>query len=383
MNGRQRLFDNDYTALAGLFRSRTVARRSRGVAGLPGSIAMALTALTVSLMAAAPALVAGSGSNPGAPSSGDRTPISASPLLPVGLASYDTGKVIVAFPSTLPRVHLYTDQNSSVGATLDFAQVVEIGSVASGSPPPVAAAFPQTLAGFNGSGTPTSPASPFAFTATLAVEPVRGSALGPNASLSVAGAPIGVANVRIAYNLTTTNPALGGVVVHWSVTGWPWVNPHDLLAVVFTLSNSMNHPFVNCPASMAAGTPCQATPVPVGSIHWNAGLSGVEAPAGNDSEAELGVNTTGSSAAGAAVNDGLYVPTNGTVDLLIAAPAQSGGDVGGSMTFALVTNFGPLHLDVLQGVPVAYLGTAAAGAAVAVGSVLGYRRRERRLLNEL
>ncbi|MCI4344261.1 MAG: hypothetical protein L3J87_01360 [Thermoplasmata archaeon] len=383
MIGRQRLFDNDYTALPGLFGAVTVARRSRGVTGLPGAIAIALTAITASLLAGTPAFASSSGSSLGPFGSGDRTPISASPLLPGPLASYDTGKVIVAFPSTLPRVHLYQDANASIGATLDFAQVVEIGSVASGSPPPVAAAFPQTLAGFNGSGTPTSPGSPFVFTATLSVEPVRGSALGPNASLSVAGAPIGVANVRIAYNLTATNPALGGVVVHWSVTGWPWVHPNDLLAVVFTLSNSMNHPFVTCPASMAAAAPCAATPVPVGSIKWNSGLSGVEAPAGNDSEAELGVNTTGSPVPSSAVNDGLYVPTNGTVELLIAAPAGSGGNVGGSMTFALVTNFGPLHLDVLQGVPLAYLGTAAVGAAVAAASVLAYRRRERRVLEEL
>jgi hypothetical protein len=383
VNGGQRLFDNDYTADPGLLRLTTVRHQRRGVVGLPGSLMLLLLTVLYGVSAGLSPHTVGT-STPPVPLAGSLpTPLSAGPLAPGSLASYDTGKVSVVFPSTQPRVHLYQDTNVSVGATLDFVQVVEIGSVPSGAPPPVAAAFPLALASFNGSGAPTSPSSSIAFTATLSVVPVQGAALGANASLVVVGPSIGTASVRISYDLTATNPATGGVVVRWSVAGWPWVNPADLLAVVFTLTSSVHHPFVACPVATAPGSTCSGSPVPAGSTSWNTGLTGVQAAYGNGSVAEIGVNATEHNGVAPVVDDGLYAPSNGTVQLLIAAPSQGGSGVGGSMTFALVTAFGPLHLNLLRGVPTAYLGTLGLGAVVAIGMILAYRRRERRVREEL
>jgi hypothetical protein len=383
VSGGQRLFDNDYTAGPGLERVTTVRHERRGVVGLPGSLMLLLLAIVYGASVGLTPAVVGSNS-PSVPLGGMLpTPISAGPLAPGSLASYDTGKVSVVFPSTQPRVHLYQDTNVSVGATLDFVQVVEIGSVASGAPPPVAAAFPLALASFNGTGAPTSPSSSVAFTATLSVVPVQGAALGANASLSVVGLPLGTASVRVAYDLTATNPATGGVVVRWSVSGWPWVNPADLLAVVFTLTSSVHHPFVACPVTASPGAACAGSPVPVGSTRWNTGLTGVQAAYGNGSIAEIGVNATEHTGVPPVVDDGLYAPSNGTVELLIASPVQGGSGVGGSMTFALVTAFGPLHINLLRGMPAVYLGTLGLGAAAAVGAIVAYRRRERRVRDEL
>ncbi|MCI4349923.1 MAG: hypothetical protein L3K15_00170 [Thermoplasmata archaeon] len=383
MNRRQRLFDNDYTAGPGLSTATTVRFGKRGVVGLPGSLMILLLTVVYGLSVAGSPSGLATGS-PSVPLGGDLpTPISAEPLSPGSLTSYDTGKVSVVFPSTQPRVHLYQDANTSVGATLDFVEVVEIGAVGSGAPPPVAAAFPLALASFNGTGAPTAPGAPLAFTATLGVVPVQGAAIGSNASLVVVGTAIGTASVRIAYNLTATNPATGGVVVHWSVAGWPWVHPGDLLGVVFSLTNSVHHPFVACPAAAAAGSACGGTTVAAGTTQWNTGLTGVEAAYGNGSVAEVGVNASESFGGAPVVDDGVYAPSDGAVELLIAAPAHDGTPVGGTMTFALVTSFGPLHSALLRGMPAVFVGTIALGAVGASGLVWAYRRRERRVRAQL
>ncbi|HZY69915.1 MAG TPA: hypothetical protein VFF67_02915 [Thermoplasmata archaeon] len=357
---------------------------------LPGIAAVGLL-LAVAAASAVPVVLSGSSAGP---ASGPIVPLPwrstvATPLGSGPPTPFDTGQVSVVFPSALPRVQLLQDTNRSQGASMDVVQVLELAP-ASGGWTAVAAAFPLTLAGFNNSiPSATSSSGPtVGFSAVVGVFPVNGSIFSPGAKLEVAGLSRASATLRINYSVSSTGPTTApgaGVSVAWSVSNWPLAGADDSVAVELEVANAPSDAFGLCTplGSAEAGThaassgPQCSSHLALGTPTWSGSIAGVWAPGANGSVTEL---LLGSSTSSGAIL-GAYAPTNGTVELLVAAPHGTAVP-GGAMTFGLSTALASVG-SALHGDWPAFLGTSLAAAALAGVAIATYRWRDRRLRTRL
>ena len=300
---------------------------------------------------------------------------------------YDTGRVNVVFPAQLPVVELVQDANSSVSATLQLLGVYEVSPGGFPLPTVVAAAFPSSATAFNSSSPAASTGGPTTMGATLTVYPVGAPIWNATAApLAPVGLPRGSTSLTLSSGPSQSTSVVAGVAINWSVSGWPWSNANDLLALRFSFDFASGAALTACTGSslFTRTIPaCIGESVAPGSAVYSQGFSSFE---GENGTGPIAVVTWGSSAVVGTtmtpVTAAGYSVAPGVGELLLCAPSSQGTAVSGTMGFALVAPTQVLP-QLLHGDLVAYAVALATIAAVALAGVLAYRRRDRRIRDEL
>ena len=302
---------------------------------------------------------------------------------------YDTGRVSVVFPEQLPAVELVQDANSSVSATLQLTGIYELSSGPLANASIVAAAFPDQAQTFNGSAPAPATTAPLALTAQLGAFPVQAQVWQTGGFLAPLGSALGQTTLSVSYSASTSTSSVAGVGINWSLSSWPWVGPHDYLALSFEFGYAAGGALTACTASSLlyhTVPPCVGSAVPNGTALWGAGFSSVEGNGGTGPVAAVswGSNVLfGSSTSPITV--GALANGTGRGNLLLTAPeAPSTAGASGTVQFALVAPPSPAAiLGALTGEPLAYAGTAVALAVLSGVGVAAYRRHDRRVRDEL
>ncbi|HUI38705.1 MAG TPA: hypothetical protein VLY85_03635, partial [Thermoplasmata archaeon] len=277
--------------------------------------------------------------------------------------------------------------NSSIASDLSVDQILEV-SAATGTPRVVAVAFPANLQSFNGS-TPAGATLPFDLTAGLAVLPANASLwAGPGATVQPIGAPLGTARLDINYSAEPSSQPGAGVVLNWSVSGWPWISVTDLLGIQLGMSTPSGTGFVACSDGShgAVSSDCPGTGLAPGGTIWTSSVTGVDDGTGNGSAATVAWTSTLEADTGtrAPVTAGVFAQSPTTGHLLLAAPAGGARQVAGSIRFALLSPTLPVPAPLLvHGETGWFAGSLVAFAAAGSLGWWGYRRRSDRLEREL
>jgi hypothetical protein len=340
--------------------------------------AVSATALLVLLLAPS----AGAGSLP---------PVGSPQLIhPGAWASFDTGHVNVVLPTQLPRVELYQDSNRSVSATLQVDQVLEMSPGALPHPTVVAAAFPSGVQGFNGSANGTASTWPLTLSAELEVRPQNVSLWSNAPALLPVGGSIGEAILQVEYAPIDNGSGSGGVWVSWSITDWPWVNPGDLLAVELQFTVGSGRTLTACTGShpLDPDAPgCVGQPIPSQGISWGSNFNSLEGSNGTGPMASVAWNESAQLPTGAVApyTVGTLSTGNGSAELLLGAAGLGSDSVVGGVSFSLVA--APLQnaplVGIVGGIGWVYLGTLLGTGLLASGGVVAYRRRDRRMREDL
>ncbi len=360
MTGVQRLFGNGYTPAAG-WKPHRMRSRTQGLGSVSAIVALAV------LMAFPPAAAA---------------PSTAS--VPPGVASYNTGRVSVILPSQLPSIELFQDANNSVSASLQVEGVLELAPGSLPHPTVVAAAFPGSVQGFNGTSLANSTSWPLTLTASLEVRR-QNVALWTDAPIpSPLGATVGAAVLSVTYAPLDNGSAGAGVGVQWTIQNWPWVSAGDLLAVEMGLTVSPAGLLTICSGNRPVGFALSACPGPAfpeASIQWGSSYDGLEGGGSTGPIAALSWNDTATDVA-QPYTVGAFATGTGAAQLVLGAPAAGASSLEGGVGFALVAPVPTTLASIVADAPV-YFATVGVTSAAALAAVVAYRRRERRLSAEL
>ncbi len=352
-------------------RSRIDPRRWRTGAGAP----VAVLALGLTVAALLPPVAAAGGAVPSTRN------------LVEPWSQYDTGRVSVVYPSALPLVELIQDANSSLSATLGIGAIYEVAPGGLPTPTVVAAAFPSTAAAFNGSPAAGSSGGPFSLTANLAVYPVGlplwtpGTAIGPTAG------PVGTASLAVEFSPASPTARTAGITINWTVSGWPWSAPDDLLTLELSFGYATSNALTAC-----RGSPVMSPVLPactgetVGSSQgvWGSSFTALESTGGQGPEALVAWSSSivyGS--AQAPVTMGALATNPGTGELCLMGPGAGAGPASGSLSFALVAPGTAVYSALVSGNLLVYGTSAALLAGAAGAAILGYRRYDRRVRESL
>jgi hypothetical protein len=303
-------------------------------------------------------------------------------------ASYPSGGIQVIFPSTLPQVNLVDASNSTLGAVLQVDGILELQAGGLPHPTIVAAAFPMELARFNS--TPTANASDAAVSqvASLDVHNVGASLWSSSGVATYLGAEIGSAALFLNY---TVLPSASGIAIQWSVVGWPWASPTDLLALELHLGLTQGGGVTPCtgtPTPGALPATCANAPIPTNGITWDPTITSVVAsgPYGDSAALAWNPSTTSSGSAISGMVVGTFAPWNSAADVVLAAPADGSASLSGALSFSLFPPPAPIPAPppaVLRGEVLPYVAVLVGSALLAGLGVGLYRRRERRIRDEL
>jgi len=334
-------------------------------------------------VAAIAALVAGGG-----PTAVAAPATEISPPIPAW-ATYDTGRVSVVFPAAVPQVVLYQDANASVNAVLQVDGIFELAPGNLPHPTIVAAALPTQVSAFNATPPANLTGAPFLFSAALEVRTTSVGLWSTSTGVTPAGGwDVGPATLDIAYRATSPGSPGTGVLVNWSIVDWPWMQPHDLLAIELRFGASESATFTACTTSSAL-TPdaehCVGAPFPDQAIVWDSTLSGIETEGADGPQASIAWSPTALAANGSETGYavGAFATGNGTAEVVLGAAAGATSSVSGSVVFSLVAPLPPLAPVVLRGAALPFIATLLIAGGASIGGVLWYRQRERRLRSEL
>ncbi|MCI4339737.1 MAG: hypothetical protein L3J73_00500 [Thermoplasmata archaeon] len=303
-------------------------------------------------------------------------------------ASYPAGSVRIVFPSTLPQVYLVDAANASMGALLQVDALLELGSGGLPHPTIVAAAYPTQAASFNSTPAENLSASPIAESASLEVHAVSASLWSPSGVSTYPGRAIGAATLSFSYSVIA--PPSSGVSVQWSVTGWPWVAPTDLLALELHFGLTEASAVTPC-AGTGSGTTgvgpavCSGASLSGHGIAWDPTIHSVVAQEPGGDSAALAWTPTATLAGGSGTSlvVGTFAPTNTSAEVVLGASAGGSPSVSGALQFSLFTPALPMPPAVLRGSTLPYVAAVIASGALAGLGVLWYRRRDRRMRDSL
>ncbi len=311
-----------------------------------------------------------------------------SPPLPA-FASYDTGRVSVVFPAAIPQVVLYQDANASVNAVLQVDGIFELSPGNLPHPMVVAAALPTQVTAFNATTPPNLTAAPFLLSAALDVRTTNVGLWSSGGGVVVAGGwDVGPATLDIGYSATAPGSPGSGVLVNWSIVGWPWLQPHDLLAIELRFAAAADATFTGCTVSTTldpTSAPCAGAPFPAEGIVWDSTLTSIETEGADGPQASIAWAPTALSANGSETwyAIGAFATGNGSAEVVLGAAAGSTSSVSGTITFSLVAPLPPVPPVLLRGAVVPFVVTVLLAGGAAAAGIFGYRRRERRLRADL
>jgi hypothetical protein len=295
----------------------------------------------------------------------------------------------ILFGSPLPQVEIQSAKNASLAATLALTYLLELAPNESNPAHPnvLAVAAPETLARFNGS---IPPAVPWVnLIATLPVYRASTPLWSNGTSVAKAAESTQQAILDVNYSVASAPDGSPGVLVSWSVSGWPWVVPSgDELALEYQLDVVAGAGFETCTGAATTNAPssnCAAESLSARAPVWGSGLTALRGsgPAGSVAWVSWGQTVGGSFSSAAPVNAGAYSQGPGDSALVIAALTDGAAAVAGATLFFLSPESASAVVGVLVGELPLYGGAAAIFAAVAgIGIVLS-RRRDRAIAREL
>lgn len=384
------MFDNPYTSPGRLNRrvmgspsgQRPFALRGRG--GPPRARGAVSCVLALGVAGLLLALTANSGAlSPGG-----------SPAL-VGFTSYDSGRLHVVFPSALPGVELFQDQNSAVGAALFVDYVLELAPGNSEHPTVTQVATPTASTPFSAT-TPTSGAGSFGLALRGSMPVFRPSVplwstpegLPANVSQPTLLPVVGGASLTVSYQLLPAGSQAQGLSLSFNIRDWPWLSIHDLLGVEvrFVVFNATA--FDACPeapqVANSSGSACASGPLGLGSIQWDPpGVDGVvgQDPSGFAAAFAWSASANVSGMSAVTVTPAAYHALANTTRISLVTPAAGASNV--TTTGQLFLAAPGLPSLVLVGDPLAYAGGSALFAVLASVGLLAYRRHDRRQREEL
>jgi len=300
-----------------------------------------------------------------------------------------TGHIL--FGSPLPVAEILPTSNASVSATLGLDHLLELAPNASDPEHPlvVAEAAPETLKLYNSTFSLLSSPNYINLVATLPVYAANTALWANGTTVPPTTAVAEQAILQVNYSVASGSDGSPGVLISWSVSGWPWANPSgDELALEYVVQVDSGSGFETCtgaPTTDAPDATCATEPLAQGQAVWSSSLTALKGngPAGSVAWVSWG-SQVGSSAAGpTSVSAGAYFEQPGTSALVIAAPAGGASSVTGSTLFLLSPGVVSQLVGPILGDLPAYGGAAAIFAAAAGIGVLLSRRRDRSIAREL
>jgi len=303
-------------------------------------------------------------------------------------ATYPSGGIQVVFPSTLPQVNLVDASNASLGAVLQVNGILEFKSGGLPHPTIVAAAFPTQVAAFNSTPTPNLSETPVSQGASLEVHTVGASLWSSTGIATYTGPRIGSAALFLNY---TVLPSSSGIAIQWNVVGWPWVASTDLLALELELALTPGNGVTPCtgsPSTASPPAPCAGAPIPTRGIAWDPTITSVLAsgPDGDSASLTWDPSTTMAGGATSSIVVGTFAPWNASAEVVLATPALGSPSLSGALSFSLFPPTPPLATPppaVLHGTAAPYAAVLLVSTVLAAIGVALYRRRERRIRDEL
>ena len=297
-----------------------------------------------------------------------------------------SGQIVLGSP--LPQVEIQLGANPSMVATLSLDYLLELApNVADPEHPQVVAvAAPETLAQFNGSITANH--SAVRLLATLPVYPAYTPLWANGTSVPQTSAVAKQAILDVNYSVVPRSDGSPGVLVKWTVAGWPWVvSSGDELALEYVVQVVSGSGFETCtgtPADIVPASACASNSLGVQQAVWESGVTALKGtgPAGSAAWVTWDPTVGGSAAPSTAVSAGVYPEAMGTSDLVIAAAADGAEIVSGSTLFILSPAVTGLVGTLVADLP-AYGGAAALCAAAAATGIVLSRRRDRAIEREL
>ncbi|MCI4347485.1 MAG: hypothetical protein L3J97_02555 [Thermoplasmata archaeon] len=305
-------------------------------------------------------------------------------------ADISTPAARILFGSPLPQVEIRPTSNTSLGATLGLDYLLEIApNVTSPAHPLVlSVAAPQVLQHFNGTISLHGASSYVRLIATLPVYPANTSLWAHGVDVPAATNIAKQAILEVNYSLQTGSDGSPGVLVSWSVSGWPWVNPSgDQLALEYIVQVESGSGFQTCAGAPSANNPgatCPSRALTTGQAVWGSSLTALKGtgPAGSVAWVSWSAHVGSSQNQSPAVTVGAYLEQPGTSALVIAAPADGSDAVSGATLFLLSSgNLG--GLGPLTGNLPVYGAAAGVFVAAASAGIVVSRRRDRSIAREL
>lgn len=338
----------------------------------------------------------------------------------------------MVFSTTSPSLTLYQDADPSVRSTLTFEHVMEVSTSGSRGPGPVSGPSPLGL--FARAYALPSGSTSFAVAVSGNILAPQGAWVNMSGNVSVRalsqvgftglpvwqdptgeipvtaiGASLGVVALRISFHLSgnATPDHVGQAKVGVTLSGWPWVDPTDTLALEWQFFAPGNDTATVACASSAppsngtvGASPC-ATEMGLGTGQplWSNATTAVEAVQMGGLVSYMDWSNSGSvtssSGASQAVSLGAALfPVSGSdlVRLLQVAPFGLGSFSAfeEDPTLGLVPTLPAVHLPPPLTIPPLFQGDLGAFVvALAFGAVVAFalgsftRRRERRRLREM
>jgi hypothetical protein len=317
-----------------------------------------------------------------------RTQVSLAPAY-INLNSSPPGGQIV-FGQPLPEAEIVPKDDSPVAATLGLQHLLEIAPNASNPEHPtvLAEAAPLTLQQYNSSSAATG--TPYLrLIATLPVLPAKTALWTDGTTIVPASGVAQQAILEVNYTVVSGSDGSPGVIVSWTVSGWPWVNSlADELALEYVVQVVSGSGFETCsgaPSTDAPDATCSTEPLAQGQAVWGSTLTALRGngPEGSVAWVSWNSQVSGSTAAAAPVSAGAYFEQPGTSALAIAAPDGGASLVTGSTLFLLSPGNLGGTLAPLGGSWPAYGGAAAVFAIGAVAGVWLSRRRDQAIARDL
>ncbi|MCI4352319.1 MAG: hypothetical protein L3K14_02895 [Thermoplasmata archaeon] len=343
---------------------------------------LSLAALVIAVSALVPA-AAGTMPGPGASPHAHFIPAS-------DYADLSTPTARILFGSPLPQVEILPTSNTSLGATLGLDYLLEIAPNATDPTHPLvlSVAAPQSLQQFNSTISLHGASSYVRLTAALPVHPANSSLWAHGTNVPAATNTSEQAILEVNYSLKSGADGSPGVLVSWSVSGWPWVNPSvDELALEYIVHVVSGSGFQTCAGTPSANNPraaCPSQSLATGQAVWGSSLTALKGtgPSGSVAWVSWSAHVGSNENQTPAVDVGAYLEQPGTSALVIAARAQGADAVTGTTLFLLSS--GSLGgLAPLTGNLPVYGAAAAVFAAAASAGIVVSRRRAESIAREL
>ena len=319
-----------------------------------------------------------------------------SPRLPLPLAADSenlnaspTGHILFGAP--LPVAEILPTANGSPAATLGLNHLLEIAPNGTDPEHPtvVAQAAPEALATFNATPFTQGPPSYFNLIATLPVYPADSPLWTTGTTIPPATGTAKQAILDVNYSVATGSDGSPGVLISWTVTGWPWANPSgDELALEYVIQVDGGTGFNYCTGPTSTDAPsstCSAEPLAQGQAVWSSSLSALkgDGPAGSVAWVSWSAQVTASDNPASPETAGAYFEEPGTSALAIAAPDGGASVVTGSTLFLLYPGTVSRAVAALAADWPAYGGAAVIFAVAAGSGIFLSRRRDRSIAREL
>lgn len=337
-----------------------------------------LLAATVAAVATVLPVAAGQGAGPAS---------AYTPLSPASdYADLQSPGAHILFGSPLPAVEILPKANESISATLGLEYLLEITPNSSdpAQPTVVREAAPETLQHFNNTISPGNQS--INLIATLPVYPADSTLWANGVTVTPTGLVAQQAILDVNYSVATGSDGSPGVLVSWSVSGWPWaVSSGDDLALEYAVQVGSASGFASCagtPSSNAPSASCHAQSLTQDQPTWGSTALKGEGPQGSVAWVSWSPILVGSNGTSTSAEAGAYLESPDTSDLVVAASADGASSIMGTTLFLFSP--GPANIvGTLAGDLPVYGGAAVAFIAAAMTGIGLARRRDRKIEREL